>query len=289
MTTAGLDTFALCHRDRVKALLGWAVERPLARARIPLPDIEVGVWDLWWVCFRAATPAHVLDLDTIALADACAQCRTDATALAAMDPPAHPDALGPRACDCLEQWARSMRTPAREVRWPRWRITCAMTKPGADADAVHPLLAASHTTLSTHRLRLATADVRLLYPDAYGADFTAAQDTYLTSAPVTVFVLLAHPDVTRTATEVKREIRRQLGGSDVLRNQLHMPDNPGDAFCDLAHLADPDTRTDLYERYDHDLAPARLEGYRHLLAQQPASPRSRRPARLRTRKAPPPR
>lgn len=112
-----------------------------------------------------------------------------------------------------------------------------MVKPGSDPVLVRDLLVEGHDVVGEIERRLTPADVRRLYPDAYGREYVARRDDYLTSAPVTVFVLLASPSTIGKAKDIKADIRRRLGGGDVLHNHLHMPDSPGDAFADLDHLA----------------------------------------------------
>lgn len=143
-----------------------------------------------------------------------------------------------------------------------------MVKPGGDASAVHHALLKAYAIVHTAELPLTPADARRLYPDAYGADYVARQDAYLTSAPVQVLVLLAVPWAATRAKQVKARIRRHLGDTDMLRNHLHMPDNPGDALCDVCRLARSDILHDLYERYDRDSAAERLACYRTVLARR---------------------
>ncbi|MBO2447113.1 hypothetical protein J4573_08440 [Actinomadura barringtoniae] len=113
---------------------------------------------------------------------------------------------------------------------------------------------------------MTTDDTRRLYPEAYGADYVAARDSYLTRAPVEVLLLLdqrAHGDETAIA-DLKARIRRAIG-ADELHNHLHMPDNPGEALADIAHLAGNETLAELYERYERDHAAERLAFYRSAL------------------------
>ncbi len=158
-----------------------------------------------------------------------------------------------------------MRRLATDIAWPTWLLTVAMVKPGSDPIAVRELLAESHTVLAEIQRSLALEDVRRLYPDAYGREYVACRDDYLTSAPVTVFVLLTSPWAVGKAKGIKAAVRRHLGDGDVLRNHLHMPDSPGDAFADLDHLAGTETFIRLYERYERDRAADRLARYRALL------------------------
>jgi hypothetical protein len=162
-----------------------------------------------------------------------------------------------------------MRQPAVSPCWPRLRVSVAVVKPGADQTVVRRALSEAYRVLRAAERRLTTADVRRLYPDAYGEDYVAAQDAYLTSAPVEVLVLLA-PDRRHVPDpkQVKDHVRRRLGDADPLRNHLHMPDNPGDTLCDLHHLAGQQTLQDLYGRYGRDAAADRFAGYRAVLARR---------------------
>jgi hypothetical protein len=144
-----------------------------------------------------------------------------------------------------------------------------MTKPGADRAAVESMLATSYTILDSSDLHLQAADGRRLYPDAYGRDYVARQENFLTEGPVRAHLLLSHPQErsagAHLAGRVKTEIRRNLGPGDLLRNHVHLPDNPGDAFCDIEHLFGRPHLLYLFERYERDTAPVRLAGYRALL------------------------
>ncbi|WP_334028664.1 hypothetical protein [Nocardia terpenica] len=151
-----------------------------------------------------------------------------------------------------------------------------MVKPGTDRTTVRTLLEESHRVLATHRRWLSTADTRRLYPDAYGAEYLADRDAYLTGGEVSVLILLTQPGVLATAKRIKTELRHRLGCSNPLRNGVHMPDCPGEAYCDIAHLCGADTLVELYERYDHDHAVDRLDRYRDLLAPRPSRPGRRR-------------
>lgn len=261
------DPVRVCHRDRTKTLLAAVIEHHLTGYR-QLPDrAGDGPWDVWWACYRAQRTAAELGLDPRRVAGHCEGCATATAELAFHVPPEHPERMPPQRCSCLLDWARSMRRPAREIMWPGWRLTVGMIKPGSDPVAVRNLLAESHTVLEEAQRSLTPADVRRLYPDAYGADYVVRQDDYLTCAPVTVFLLLTSPWAVGKATQIKTDVRSRLGGGDVLRNHLHMPDSPGDAFADLDHLAGTGTFTRLYERYERDRAADRLARYRALLEQ----------------------
>ncbi|MPZ65918.1 MAG: hypothetical protein GEU83_10515 [Pseudonocardiaceae bacterium] len=257
----------ICHRDRTKTLLAAAIEHHLTDQGQPPDRPMEAPWDVWWACYRVQRTAAEFSLDPRRAKARCEVCATDAGRLASCAPPEHPDRMVKRRCSCLLTWARSMRQPATDIAWPAWRLTVAMVKPGSDPIAVRELLAESHTVLADTQQSLAPADVRRLYPDAYGRAYVARRDDYLTSAPVTVFVLLASPWAVGKAKDIKLGVRRHLGDGDVLRNHLHMPDSPGDAFADLDHLAGTETFIRLYERYERDRAADRLARYRALLEQ----------------------
>ncbi|MGH3771103.1 MAG: hypothetical protein ACRDRW_06875 [Pseudonocardiaceae bacterium] len=257
------DAVPICHRDRTKALLAHAVERQVTGYGQPLNRAGDSPWDVWWVCYRAQRSAAAFGFDPRRAAGRCEICAIDASRLAFHTPPQHPD----WGCLCLLDWARSMRQPIPGIVWPEWRLTVSMVKPGSDPVPVRELLAESHILLEEVQRHLTSADVHRLYPDAYGREYVARRDDYLTSAPVTVFVLLASPSGIGKAKNIKTDIRHRLGVSDVLRNHLHMPDSPGDAFADLDHLAGSETFVRLYERYERDRAAQRLARYRALLEQ----------------------
>jgi hypothetical protein len=261
------DATPFGHRDRTKALLAYAIERQISGHGQSLDRAGDGPWDVWWVCYRAQRTATEFGLDARHTADRCTGCAIDASSLAFHTPPAHPDGSLRRVCTCLLDWARSMRRPSPDIIWPGWRLTVSMVKPGSDPGPVRELLAQGHTVVDQIQRHLTAADVRRLYPDAYGRKYVARRDDYLTSAPVTVFVLLASPSAIGKAKDIKSEIRRRLGDGDALRNHLHMPDSPGDAFADLDHLAGTETFSRLYERYERDRAAQRLARYWALLEQ----------------------
>jgi hypothetical protein len=261
------DAVPFCHRDRTKALLAYAVERHVTSHGQPLDRAGDGPWDVWWVCYRAQRTAAEFGLDPRRAPGRCEVCATDAGTLAFHTPPKHPNGTPRQGCTCLLDWAQSMRRPTHGIAWPGWRLTVSMVKPDSDPVLVRELLTESHTVVGEVQRHLIPADVRRLYPDAYGREYVASRDDYLTSAPVTVFVLLASPSAIGRAKDIKSDIRRRLGDGDALRNHLHMPDSPGDAFADLDHLAGTETFSRLYERYERDRAAQRLAGYRALLEQ----------------------
>ena len=266
-------TPVIAYRDRVKALLAYTLEHRLAAlpaCAAPGPAWVVeSPWDIWWLCCRAGASSTELGLNLLAPQAECARCRADALMLVTFSPPRHPGELGPRDCGCLSAWAVRMREPAPPIGWPPLRVWAAMVKPGADQVAVRRMLTARYTLIDTQDRRLSTGDVRRLYPDAYGAAYLARQDAYLTGSPVRCYLLLSDPPASTTGADlagaVKAEIRHSLGDGDVLRNHVHMPDNPGDALCDIEHLFDQRRLLQLYGRYDRDTAPARIAGYRAVL------------------------
>ncbi|MGH3623098.1 MAG: hypothetical protein ACRDQ5_15100 [Sciscionella sp.] len=264
------DPMPVCHRDRTKALLASAIEHHFTGCGQSPPErLATGPWDVWWVCYRAQRTATELGLDPRRAPGQCEACATDAGRLAFATPPEHPDhdGGGQRRCSCLLEWATSMRQPVPDIVWPQWRLTVGMVKPSTNPVAVRELLAETHTILEQQQRSLTPVDVRRLYPDAYGADYVARQDDYLTSTPVTLFVLLAAHSAIGKAKDIKGDIRRRLGDGDMLANHLHMPDSPGDALADLDHFAGTETFTRLYERHERDRAAQRLARYRALLEQ----------------------
>ncbi|MEV6868275.1 hypothetical protein AB0M44_45755 [Streptosporangium subroseum] len=248
-------------KDLPKTLLGYVMEAALIgmpegpRVRVSSP------WDAWWASYRAA---RTLDgqVQILMPVSSCRACAGDASRLAAARPPQHPDSAGPRSCGCLLEWAMRMRAPAEPVVWPPMALTLALIKPDAPTGLIRERLEHTHDVLVHERRTLTAADTLRMYPEAYGADYVAAHARYMSSAPVDVLVLLAHAPA--TAGQIKAEIRAELGG-DQMRNHLHMPDNPGEALADIAHLAGPDILTGLYEGHERDRAARRLDFYRAAL------------------------
>ncbi|MGH3568324.1 MAG: hypothetical protein ACRDRH_20305 [Pseudonocardia sp.] len=267
------DELPVCHRDRTKALLAYAAEQHVSGHGLPRERSGDGPWDVWWVCYRTQRAAAEFGLDPGRTTGHCEVCAVDAGRLVFHAPPKHPDETLRPDCSCFLDWAQSMRQPLPDIIWPGWQLTVSMVKPGSNPIPVRGLLAENHTVVGEVQRHLTPADVHRLYPDAYGADYVAHRDDYLTSAPVVVFVLLASPAAIGKAKDIKSDIRRSLGDGDALRNHLHMPDSPGDAFADLDHLAGTETFRRLYERYERDRAAQRLARYRALLEQP--GPRNR--------------
>jgi hypothetical protein len=156
-----------------------------------------------------------------------------------------------------------MRTPGPAVPWPATVLSLALLKPGAPAALITSRLQGAYELLGEFEDELTANDSRRLYPEAYGAQFVADCDAYLASGPVRILILRARHAGTR-AGMVKTQIRERLGASG-LRNHLHMPDNPGETFADIAHLAGYRLLAALYERYERDRRDARMAFYRTAL------------------------
>jgi hypothetical protein len=252
-------------RTLPQAALGYVLEARLAGLSSEAPEVPLNSpWDLWWVSFRSAIPAGQLGLAGQTPA-ACGACADDASEMAAADPPRHPGMTGERACGCLLEWAVRMRAPAAPVTWPVLPLALALIKPGAPAQVLRARLQRSHRLLQDGKQTLATGDVRRLYPEAYGAAFVGAIDAYLTSAPVQTLVLQTRDGGHDEPALLKRQIRQDLGATDVMRNHLHMADNPAEALADIRHLAGQDMLAVLYERHARDGAADRLAFYRAAL------------------------
>ncbi|MGC4886631.1 hypothetical protein [Micromonospora sp. DT227] len=255
---------ALAYRVKVAALLAYVTESAMIGSPVE-PVRTDSPWDIWWVCYRAQAPAPELGLKVWAQPGACERCVTMVAALTQHRPVQHPESLTQNPCGCMVDWAKRMRAPGGDVDWPPLRASVAMVKPGGDAPEVLRALSGDQLVTAVASKRLTSADARRLYPDAYGAEYVARQDNYLTSAPVTVYALLLSSAAARNPKDLKMRIRAGLSGADVLRNHLHMPDSPGDALCDLAHLTGEETRNDLYGRYDRVGADQRIALYRDRL------------------------
>lgn len=266
----------LGHRGQVTLILSLIVDQ-LSAGQLP------GVagwrprspWDIWWICFRTGLPSSTLGLahllqrgDHDAGCEACRRQVVDLTSAA----PIHPGPDGDNECGCFTAWAVSLRSPEPAIRWPALVSGLAMVKPGTELGAVVDLLSADFEIHEQVTRTLTTDDVRRLYPDAYGAEFVSGRDAYLTSSPSTVLTLQAKTTAS-AGTEYKRSIRRALGDGDLLRNHLHMPDNPGETWCDLRLLAGD--HNDLYRRYDSGHATKRVDHYRRLLGLEQPSSRTR--------------
>jgi hypothetical protein len=250
-----------------QALLGYVLETRLAGPGDETPEVTLNSpWDLWWVAFRTAIPAGQLGVAGRSPMTSCTACADDATELSAADPPRHPGiATGRRACRCLLDWAVHMRSPAARITWPALPLTLALIKPGAPAQELRARLQHTHTILQDHEITLTTADVRRLYPEAYGAAFVGAVDAFLTRAPVQILVLRWRDGAHDDPALLKKRLRQDLGATDVMRNHLHMADNPAEALADIRHLAGQDILAGLYERHARDGAADRLAFYRTAL------------------------
>src|SRR5216683_2159987 len=224
-------------RHLPQALLGYVLETRLAGLSAGAPVVTVtSPWDLWWVCFRTAIPAGQVGVTATAPAPSCAACADDARELAAADPPRHPGMTPGRACGCLLEWAVRMRAPAAPVTWPPLSLTLALIKPGAPVQALRARLERTSDVLQAREQTLTTADVRRLYPEAFGEP-----------------------------GELKKRLRQEMGATDVMRNHLHMADNPAEALADIRHLAGQDVLAGLYERHERDRAADRIAFYRAAL------------------------
>lgn len=263
-------TAGLGHRGEVTTVLSYLVDQAVAGQTPGLVDwAPRSLWDIWWICFRSGTPAEALELRPAETSGECTACALQVAELTRATP-VHPGARPDCRRRCFTAWAASMRSPEAQVSWPRISSALAMVKPGGDTAAVVDLLAEQFVIEQRTVRILDTNDVRRLYPETYGADFIAARDHYLTSAPCTVLTLRSKTP-TPAGHQHKHMIRKLLGSSDPLRNHLHMPDNPGETWCDLQLLTG--TRDDLYRRYDSADAPERLDHYRRLLGLEQAGPR----------------
>ncbi|MEU0237705.1 hypothetical protein ABZ234_08435 [Nocardiopsis sp. NPDC006198] len=249
-------------RTLLLALLGQTVEADLLGQ--PLPA-RVHPWNRWWISYRTGRPAAELRLDQDQEASVCATCRVRADALAGHDPPQHTDALrAPCSQGCLLAWAQILRSgqdrPA--LAWPRPRLALALLKPGAP-QGVELDLAEHYDVIECRERTLDTADVRRLYPEAYGAAFVAARDAHMRSAPVRILVMVAR-GAPVDATALKHRIRLAHGAGE-LRNHLHMADNPGETFADIAHLLGREALNELHDTFDRTRAGDRLAHYRTVL------------------------
>lgn len=264
MTGSEPDAWSVKHA--AKALLGYILDARLS-GRVPAArETETAVmptvWDAWWACFRAGMPLGKAGV-RVQPDGNCPECAGPAALLAVADPPEHPG-TGPGPCGCLLRWAEAVRSPGPEAGWPPAVLSLALIKPGAPAGRIQGMLGAWYEVLAAEEFALTTADTRRLYPEAYGAEYVADRDAYLTSAPVRVLTLLARNPATNSK-DAKASIRCQLAGGDALRNHLHMPDNPGEAFADIAQFAGYDQLTELHRRYERDHTADRMAFYRAAL------------------------
>jgi hypothetical protein len=249
-----------------QALLGYVLEARLAGLNSQAPAVAVNSpWDLWWACYRAAIPAEQLDVTCNVPVLSCPACVNDAREMATANPPRHPGVTKGRACGCRLDWAVRMRMPTAVVSWPPLPVTLAVIKPGAPVRALRARLERACHILHARDRALTTADVRRLYPEAYGTKFVEAVDAFLTAAPVHVLVLRWRDGHYGPPGEFKMRLRRELGTTDVMRNHLHMADNPAEALADIRHLAGHDVLAAVYERHLRDRAADRVAFYRAAL------------------------
>lgn len=254
-------------RQRAIALLSWAIERRLSGgSSAPLEETHVDPWDVWWACARSDLMAPALGLDGLLDQAGCARCSHDVRWLTSQLPVPRidPDAW---RCECAGTWARALRSSPSPAAWAPWRVVVAVIKPGTNVAKVQHLLADHYIVLGERECWLDAEDAKRLYADSYGGPFRARQALFLTSEPVRVLTLLAPTAFTgQQHYAIKHIIRRQLGVGDDLRNHLHMSDNPGEAWCDVMHLAGATVAQQLYERYERDRSASNMAVYRDLLA-----------------------
>jgi hypothetical protein len=247
-------------RGILAAVLGLALDGELSGRPAALPDLG-HPWDAWWVAVRSGGRARPASRSY----GACPQCVSlTATAMTACIP-AHPR-HEERTCGCHRVWAGAMRAllPEGDLPAPPQRLTLALLKPGAPRPAIRLRLRSALEEVHTVERELTADECDLLYPDAYGVDFVAQRTAYLTSGSVQVVVLAGDPAAVAEGVALKRAVRADLGVG-VLRNHLHMPDNPAEALADIALLAGWDVLQQLYRRWegtDEQLLATRLAGYR---------------------------
>lgn len=252
-------------RARMAAHLGLTIEALIAGQ--VASQAPMGPWERWWVAYRLGRGTQQLGWVTPTTdTGVCDTCHRAAAELCRTNPPAHPDQHH-RPCpgQCLLAWAQRVRSGGADpVRpWPGTRLTLAVLKPGAPHTLADELT--DHFEVLTRRTQqLAVADVRRMYPEAYGAEYVAARDVYLTSAPVQVLLLHSPEPGVLNPTDLKRALRARHN-TDTLRNHLHIADNPGETFVDIAHLLGWRELTDLYDTYEHHDHEARVAHHRAVL------------------------
>lgn len=243
-------------RGILAAVLGLAMDADLSDRAAALPDLA-HPWDAWWVAVRSGGRAR-LEPGRCGACPACVNLAADGI------PDRSPH--GEQPCCCHQVWARAMRAqlPGGHLPAPPQRLTVALLKPGAPRLAIRSRLRAALEEVHAVERRLSAGECDRLYPDAYGVDFVAQRTAYLTSGTVQVIVLAGDPAAVADGTALKQAIRAEHGAG-VLRNHLHMPDNPAEALADIALLAGWDVLRQLYRRWeghDEQLRAARLAGYR---------------------------
>lgn len=271
MTTSASAAWLVKHAS--KALLGYMLDSWLGQhVSDSGPVLVPNVWDVWWACYRADRPLRQTGVQVETSPAACRNCAGLAIKLAAANPPRHPGSES-FSCDCLLQWARAVRDPGPTPGWPPSSLSFAIIKPGAPIDRIQELISDWFEVLRSEEFPLTTYDLRRLYPEAYGADYVAERDAYMTSSPVRVLTLLARNP--RANTKAIKDSIRQRIGAETLRNHLHMPDNPAESLADIAQFSGYAELAGMYRRYERDHAPARLAFYRSALGiRTPGSDRS---------------
>jgi hypothetical protein len=253
---------SIAPKHAAKALLGYLLE---SRPTYPVPEAgPVAVpspWDAWWACYRAAIPLWSAGITVTVTGPVCDACSGQAAALAARNPPGHPGSGRPDSCGCLHRWAEMVRAPGEPAPWPATAVTFALLKPGGLWPLISSELAVRYHVLAAADRTLTAADTLRLYPEAYGEHYVRGRDAYLTSGPVRLLTLL---DREPGRASPKAQIRRRLDAG-ILRNYLHMPDNPGEALADIAQFTGHENMALLYRRYEGDRAPRRLAFYRTAL------------------------
>ncbi|CUU60994.1 Nucleoside diphosphate kinase [Parafrankia irregularis] len=259
--TTGTSGVVVGAAHRTRAVLGAAMDSILLGSAgggsLPVDS----PWDLWWITVRAGLAAPRLPVEIRPGPGDCERCDTEASSMSRANGQSTAPTHG-----CAHAWAVRFRRPSTPPRWPAQRLTLLVVKPHVDPAAVRRTLPSRYQVLDSSRRTLTPTDTHRLWPDAYGADYLQRRDEYLTSGPVEVLVLAGPDDDVSDSAVVMKKMLRGAFGTDQLRNGVHMADNPGEALCDIGHLAGAELLAELYGRYDRDTAPARLDMYRDLVA-----------------------